>query len=102
VPGSRYAAFWLCRGRSLDGLTSKLRELEGAVATAGGNHAVSPRRYNLRDSPLKAETRIRGHHTVSSQHLLTRHHGTARHNQRPKLDVGSIPAVTGILAVMPR
>jgi hypothetical protein len=26
----------------LDGLTDKLRELEGAVAPAGGNHAASP------------------------------------------------------------
>jgi hypothetical protein len=33
--------------------------LGGAVATAGGNHAVSPRRYKLRDSPLKAEARVR-------------------------------------------
>src|SRR5262245_22937544 len=29
------------------------------VATAGGNQAVSPRRYKLRDSPLKAKTRVR-------------------------------------------
>jgi hypothetical protein len=31
------------QAESLDGLTNKLRELEGAVATAGGNHAASPR-----------------------------------------------------------
>ena len=40
---------------SLDGLTNKLGELKGAVATAGGNHAVSPGRYPCHN-PLKAKT----------------------------------------------
>ena len=33
--------------------------LEGAVATAGGNRRVSPRRHYPRHRPLKAETRVR-------------------------------------------
>ena len=35
------------------------RQLEGAVATAGGNHAVSSRRGRPCHRPLKAETRVR-------------------------------------------
>jgi hypothetical protein len=35
------------RGESLDGLTNKPLELEGVVATAGGNRPVSARVYKL-------------------------------------------------------
>jgi hypothetical protein len=48
-----------CRGESLDGLSNKPLELERPVATAGGNRAVSPRRYSPGYNPLKAETRVR-------------------------------------------
>jgi hypothetical protein len=47
------------QGEILDGLTTKLGELNSAVATAGGNRAVSPRRYSPGYNPLKAETRVR-------------------------------------------
>jgi hypothetical protein len=55
-----------------------------------------------RDSPLScgvtAPHRVTGNLSI----LLTRHHGTTRHSQLPKLDVaGSIPAATDILAAMP-
>jgi hypothetical protein len=43
-----------CKGESLDGLSNKPLELEHAVATAGGNRAVSPSQYRPRDGPLKA------------------------------------------------
>jgi hypothetical protein len=51
----------------LDGLTNKLGELKGAVATAGGNRRVSPRRHYQRHRPLKAETRVRIPLGVSSR-----------------------------------
>ena len=41
-----------CRGASLAGLSYKSFELEGAVATAGGNRAVSPRRHRPCHRPL--------------------------------------------------
>src|SRR5262245_55088172 len=34
-------------------------QLERAVATAGGNHAVSSRHFRRGHTPLKAETRVR-------------------------------------------
>ena len=45
------------RGESLDGLSNKLRELEGAVATTGGNHVGNSASLLVRTHPLKAETR---------------------------------------------
>jgi hypothetical protein len=40
VPGSRYAAFWLCRGKSLDGFTNTLRR----TRRRGGNRRWQPHR----------------------------------------------------------
>ena len=53
-----------CRGESLDSLDHKTLELRSAVATAGGDRAVSPRGYSPAYDPLKAETRVesRGSH----------------------------------------
>jgi hypothetical protein len=48
-----------CKGESLDGLSNKPLELEHAVATAGGNLALSPCYCRPGYNPLKAETRVR-------------------------------------------
>jgi predicted ATPase len=59
---------------------------------------VTKRRDSRASQGVTASHRVTGNPSIR----LTRPHGTARHSQLPKLDVGSIPAVTGILAVMPR
>jgi hypothetical protein len=43
----------------LSGMGKRPSALECVVATAGGNHAVSPGRHSPRLRPLKAETRVR-------------------------------------------
>src|SRR4029450_2724730 len=48
-----------CKGESLDGWSNKPLELEHAVATAGGNHALSPCHCSPGYNPLRAETRVR-------------------------------------------
>jgi hypothetical protein len=48
-----------CWGKTLDHFSDKPLEFEAVVATAGGNRAVSPRRYSPGYNPLKAETRVR-------------------------------------------
>ena len=45
--------------RVWDGLSNKPLQLEGGVATAGGNPRVSPRHCRRGHNPLKAETRVR-------------------------------------------
>jgi hypothetical protein len=63
--------------------------LEGGVATAGGNHCVSPRRSSPVHCPLKAETLVRallGHQHVPSMVpcLVTTSGGGSMHDRRAR------------------
>jgi len=83
-----YVTLEPCKGGSLDGLSNKPLELEHAVATAGGNHAVSSRLYRLGHRPLKAETRVRSMRPMKADVFSGRPSCRGR-NQKPVTGLGA-------------
>jgi hypothetical protein len=83
--GVRRTVNWRGRGR----LSSCLVRCGSRV-----NQTVTTGRDSRASQGITASQRVTGNPSI----LPTRHHGTARHSQLPKLDVGSSPGCPGAAA----